>query len=172
MSPEIFKTDRLEVRHLVLSDIDNFIDLQSNPKVMHFVGSPAMSGQECEEDLQKLIRLYTEPGNGFRIWGVYFNAELIGTCALIQNEKGNEIGYRFREKFWKKGFGRELTAGLIDFVFTKLQLKDLWAEVDVENIGSVKIMDKFMKRIEKIWNETDNCWDYKYGLKKADYEKS
>lgn len=172
MSPEIFKTDRLEVRHLVLSDIDHFIDLQSNPKVMHFVGSPAMSGQECEEDLQKLIRLYTEPGNGFHIWGVYFNTELIGTCALIQNEKGNEIGYRFREKFWKKGFGSELTAGLIDFVFTKLQLKDLWAEVDVENIGSVKIMDKFMRRIEKVWNETDNCWDYKYDLKKADYEKS
>ena len=171
MNPNIFKTERLTIRNLILSDIDNFIDLQSNSKVMQFVGSPAMTVQECEDDLQKLIRLYTEPGNGFCVWGVYFNSEMIGTCAIIQNEDGNEIGYRFRERFWKQGFGNELTAGLVKFAFEDLNLKDLWAEADVSNLGSVKLLDRHMKRTEKVWNETDNCWDYKYQLSKEDYDK-
>ena len=171
MSPDLFKTDRLEIRNLTLSDIDNFIDLQSNPNVMQYVGSPAMSKDECEADLQKLIRKYTEPGNGFCIYGVYLSNEMIGTCAVIQEPTGNEIGYRLRERFWGKGFGDELTKGLIKYSFEELKLNAIWAEADVENKRSVKLLDKYMIRKGQVWNETDNCFDYKYELSKGDYEK-
>lgn len=172
MSPDIFVTERLKIRFLVLKDLNDFIDLQSNQNVMQYVGSPAMSADECEADLKRLIGLYTEPGNGFSVWGVYCQDELIGTCALIQNEKGNEIGYRLREKFWNQKFGSEITAGLLQYAFEHLNLESVWAEADVSNTASVKLLDKFMNRTDKVWNETDNCWDYKYLLTKAEYEKN
>lgn len=171
MNSSLFKTERLEIGNLVLADLDHFIDLQSNPNVMQFVGAPAMSKDECETDLNKVIGLYSDSKNGFCIWGVYLNQELVGTCAIIQQDDANEIGYRFREKFWRQGFGSELTEGLIRYAFDDLQLNDLWAEVDVSNTGSVKLLDKYMHRIDKVWNESDNCWDYKYELKKEEYEK-
>lgn len=171
MNSSLFKTERLEIRKLVLADLDHFIDLQSNPNVMQFVGAPAMSKDECEADLIKVISLYAKSEKGFCIWGVYLNEELVGTCAIIQQDNANEIGYRLREKFWKQGFGGELTEGLIKYAFDDLQLNDLWAEADVSNIGSVKLLEKYMNRIDKVWNESDGCWDYKYELKKKEYEK-
>lgn len=167
MKSNLFETERLSINLLSESDIDGFIDLQSNPNVMKFVGAPAMTVAECQADLKKVIGHYKDKSSGFCIWGVYLKKELIGTCAIISNKAGNEIGYRFREKFWGNGFGSELTKGLINYAFDILNMDALWAEVDVDNLASVKLLDKHMHRTDKVWNEHDNCWDYKYELTKT-----
>ena len=172
MGSELFQTERLKVNYLNYRDLPYFQDMQTNPEVMKFVGAPAMTNKECEVDLQKVISFYDKKNAYFNVWGVYLENEMIGTCAIIQNNEGNEIGYRFRQKFWARGFGKEITKGLLSYAFNKLNVGSVWAEVDISNLASVSILDQFLNRIDKQWNKSDNCWDYKYSLTKQEYENN
>ncbi len=162
----IFKTERLIIRLLKKSDIPDFHALQSNPNVMRFVGCKAMSLEENEKDLLHILSCYSTPKNTFWIFAITTNTKtFIGTCALVLNEE-YEIGYRFLEKYWGNGYGKEITKGLIAYSFTKKEINTLHAYVDSQNIGSVKILEMYFNFIEELWNEKEQCWERSYIIKK------
>ena len=110
----IFNTRRLEVHYLKQDQLTAFHDLQSNPNVMRFTGQGVLDFQENTLDLKKVIGHYSEENNGFWIWGIFLKGEheLIGTCAIVtHSDEENEIGYRFREKYWGNAYGIEITRG-------------------------------------------------------------
>ena len=173
MSTILIKSERLYGRELQISDLPSFIDLQSNTKVMRFVGKNPMSAKECEADLENIIRHY-KAQDGFRVWGFFQLADdqMVGTGAIISDNKGNEIGFRLREKFWGNGYGVEITQNLIKYGFEHLNLDNLFAEVDQKNIHSVKVLDKTISNKKAIWNEVFQSDDYYYDLSKSTYEKN
>lgn len=161
----IFETERLIIRQLTPNDLEGFHDMQGNPKVMRHVGGKAMSLEENQQDLQEVINAYTTPNNNFWVWAVVRkpDGELLGTCALIVNEeKEDEIGFRFREKFWGHGYGQEISSALIQYGLTKMQKKTIVAYVDKANLASVKILEKEMNFEKEFYNEQEKCVDRKY----------
>ncbi len=101
------------------------------------------------------------------VLGIYKrgNTELIGLCGLLTNDENDrELAYRFREKYWGKGFGSEITKGLINFCFSILNLDKITADVCVKNSGSVKIPEKFLNPIKDFYNQKDACMDRRYEL--------
>jgi len=72
------------------------------------------------------------------------NHEFIGWCGLKYIKEANEIdlGYRFKENYWGKGYGYESAKATIDYGFNNLKLKRIVATVLPENIASWKIMEK------------------------------
>ena len=81
---------------------------------------------------------------------------------LVNDEGHDEIGYRLREQYWRKGYGTEIAAGLIDYCFNELKFSMLTADVNTENVPSVKILEKFMKPVREFYNENDQCTDRRY----------
>jgi ribosomal-protein-alanine N-acetyltransferase len=162
----LYSTERLYVRLLKLSDLPEFTDLQTNPNVARYTMGKAQTPAECKADLEKVLNHY-QANDGFRVWAVCLKAsnELIGTVAIISTGDGNEIGYRFREKFWGNGYGLEATKGLIKYAFEKLNLPHLFAEVDERNPHSIAILDRTMKRVKSFWNEKDQTQDLLFELK-------
>lgn len=163
----IFETERLTVRRLVPADLNEFHEMQGNPKVMRHVGGKAMSLEENREDLQQVIDVYTAPGNDFWVWAVIRKADrrFLGTCALIVNDdKENEIGFRFQEKHWGQGYGREICRALLQYGLRKMELKSIVAYVDKENTASAKILEKEMNFETAFYNEQEKCVDRKYVL--------
>ena len=175
MQQAVFETDRLIAKELSKSNLSAFHDMQSSPNVMKYVGQKPMSEDESEANLDRLMDHYNNPESGFLVWGVFDKKsnELIGTAALIIEDDGQtaELGYRLREKFWRQGFGSEISAGLINHAFLSLKLEGIFAEVDQRNVASIHILDQTMKRIKAFWNEESSSDDYYYELNKADYEK-
>jgi RimJ/RimL family protein N-acetyltransferase len=55
---------------------------------------------------------------------------------------------------------------MITYCFTQLRLFTLTADVNIENRGSVKILEKFFDPIREFYNEDDNCTDRRYMLRK------
>jgi len=45
-----------------------------------------------------------------------------------------------------------------------LQLEKITADVNIENIASAKILNKFFKPVREFFNENDNCTDRRYEL--------
>ncbi|UKN01322.1 GNAT family N-acetyltransferase [Paracrocinitomix mangrovi] len=164
----VFSTERLIARQLIHSDFPDFYDLQSNPKVMLYTGQEAMGLGECERDFYSVINRYSEVENKFWVWAVCSKEsnELLGTAAILINQSGNEIGYRFREKHWGNGYGVEITKGLIDHAFSTLNLSSVYAEVDQRNAPSIKILDATMNKVKAFWNEESQTNDYYYELSK------
>ncbi|AQU79471.1 GNAT family N-acetyltransferase [Planococcus faecalis] len=67
-----------------------------------------------------------------------------------------EIGYGFLETFWCMGYGTEAVRGLIDWAFSTMTVKTVIAETDIDNIGSIGILEKV--GMEKTKNASDRIY--------------
>ena len=140
----IFETRRLIVRRLKISDLDAFHKMQSNPKVMQYVTGKVKSLGAHQKELIRLINFYEKEENDFWIYAVVRKSdnEFLGTVALIKDDEGNdELGYRFLEKYWRKGYGLEVCQGLIAYC-QSIKIPVLIGYVVDKNIGSSKILEK------------------------------
>ncbi len=138
----IFETERLLIRYLKYSDLNSFHTLQSNPKVMQYVDGEVKSLDAHRNELTKLINLYSQKKNDYWIYAIVrkFDASFVGTLAFVKDENNDdEIGIRFLEEYWRKGYGSEVCRELI-FVAKKNNIKKLVAYVFDQNIHSVKIL--------------------------------
>lgn len=163
----IFETQRLIVRKLIEIDGDDYFDMMGNPKVMNPLPRAAMSRRES--DAHFLKHLNATETSEIKVWAITnkVSATFIGICAFLKNNNNeDEIGYRLREQFWGIGFGTEIVKGLLDYGFKKLNLNLITADVNVANIASVKILEKFFKLREEFYNDEDTCWDRRYYLEK------
>ena len=168
----LFNTDRFIIRELLNSDIDGFADLQCNKRAMDMVPDKTMTLEEAKIDLDIRAKNYPRKVNDFDVWAVIDNQnnEFLGTCAIIYgSSKGVEIGYRLREKHWNKGVATEVAKGLIDYIFSETDHKTIIADVSKSNIGSVKVLQKFLTKVNEGYCEEYKTYDYNYELKKSDY---
>lgn len=145
MSTEvIFETQRLLVRKLVVSDLKPFHEMQSNPKVMQYADGEVKSLEAHEIELKGLIEFYEKENNDFWIYAIERKVEdeFIGTLAFVKDDqKEDEIGFRFLEKYWGFGYGFEICKGLI--LYSKsIQLPKLIGYAADANIASAKILKK------------------------------
>ena len=51
------------------------------------------------------------------------------------------IGYRFNPKYWGKGFATESLLAVVEFIFTKTEMKRLNANADVRNTASNRVLE-------------------------------
>jgi ribosomal-protein-alanine N-acetyltransferase len=168
---KIFETDRLIVRKLNETDSDDYYDMMGNPNVMSLVPRKIMSRKESDKHLKDFIDS-DQNQSDTKVWGIELKDgnKFIGLCAFLKNnEDEDEIGYRLREKFWRKGFGTEITKGLISFGFEKMEMKKITADVDTNNLNSVKILEKFMSSEKEFFNESDDCTDRRYKILKNNW---
>lgn len=152
----IFETERLIVRKLVREDLPAFHKLQSNPKVMQYADGEVQSFERHSHELDDLIHKYNLPNNDFWIYAVErkANACFAGTVALVKDKCDDEIGYRFLEEYWGRGFATEICEGLIAYCKT-IDIEKLIGYVIDINSASVKILERFhFKLIEKRVLET------------------
>ena len=140
----IYQTARLSIRKLKASDINPLHQMQGNENVMKYTDIPVKSYDEDVLDLQRVIDFYGKPNNNFWIWAVVRKEDnaFLGTIALIYEDKNKaEVGFRFIEKYWNKGYGFETLLGLIKYA-VRIGCKELLAVVYAKNIGSEIILRK------------------------------
>lgn len=140
----IFETETLIVRKLLVSDLDPYHEMQSNPKVMQYVTGEVQTKEEHLTELKGCIDLYAKKDNDFWIYAIDRKSDgaFVGTLALIKDEAGDdEIGYRFLEKYWGMGYGYDLCKGTIDYCRT-IKMPKLMGYVFDANIASAKILEK------------------------------
>lgn len=167
----IFQTNRLLIRKLTRTDKELFFELMGNPNVMNPIPRKTLSKPESDKRLEEFIRLEAFENN--KIWCLTAkgNSDLIGVCGFVESEGSFEMAYSLRETCWKNGFGGEIAKGLIEYGFEKLNLDKIIAEVNIENLYSLKILDGLMTPMHDTINTQDNCTDRYYELLKENWKK-
>jgi RimJ/RimL family protein N-acetyltransferase len=142
----ITNTERLIIREFVESDVDALFRILSQPEVMQFSLTGALSFEMSTPKMQSFIDSYQEYGYGK--WAVIYRqtGQLIGYCGIgveqIDGTIENELGYRFDPQFWGQGLATEAASACLKYAFSTLHLEYLLGIVEPENVASVRILEK------------------------------
>lgn len=145
----ILQTPRLILRELTLADATDFFELNLNPNVIKYTGDKSFhSVQEAENFL---INYKDYERNGYGRWAVILkeSGEFLGWCGLKSDGSETDIGFRFFEQHWNKGYATESATACIDYGFNQLGLNEIVGRARKENIASTKVLEKIGLKFEK-----------------------
>lgn len=166
-----FETERLLIRTLKKDDSDDYFDMMGNPNVMNPIPRDVMTREESNDHLENFLNTEHSMSDK-KVWAIELKSgnTFIGLCAFLKNDENeDEIGYRLREKYWRRGYGTEVTFGLLSYGFNQMKMDKITADVDTRNLNSVKILEKFMTAKKEFFNEADNCIDRRYEVNKNNW---
>ena len=141
----IFETPRLILRRFTEEDAPLILALNSKPEIVKYVHEPLL---ETEEQAKKIITdiILPQYKNNLGRWAVHTknNNEFIGWCGLKYRPELDEIdlGYRLMQKAWGKGFATEAAQYSLEHGFKKLNLKLITGRAHIENLASIKVLEK------------------------------
>jgi len=169
----IFETERLIIKRVEIGDKKYFAELFTDPRIIEPIPQKAFTESQITDRFNKSLNFELSNLSKFKCsCGIYEkgNPKMIGLALfLLNDDNGDELGYRFRADYWGKGYGSETTKGMLEFYFNVLNTEIVTADVNLANLASVKILDKFMTLVKEFFNERDNCTDRRYELKKKNW---
>ena len=140
----IIETDRLLLREFILDDAEKFYQLNLNPNVIKYTGNTAF---KSIEEAKLFLENYNDyKVNGYGRWAVINkdSNEFIGWCGLKYGELENEtdIGFRFFEEKWNKGYATESATACLKYGFEVLKSNRIIGRAMKENTTSIKVLEK------------------------------
>lgn len=148
---QILETDRLLLRELTIGDAQCFYELNLNPNVIKYTGDKAFATIAAAQRFLDNYKDYET--NGYGRWAVIdkSNGEFLGWCGLKYVKAINEtdIGFRFFEAYWNKGFATESAQACLNYGFEKLHLKTIVGRAMADNLASIKVLEKLGLKYEK-----------------------
>lgn len=147
------QTSSLNFRRVSKKDISNIHALHSLPETDRFntLGIP-----ETIQVTQKIIDDWCTKQNNMTPASYVFCLELVDTKQFIglialnigkPNYKTAELWYKIHPDHWRNGYATEALSCILHFAFIDLKLHRIEAGCAVENIASIKVLEKVgMKR--------------------------
>jgi ribosomal-protein-alanine N-acetyltransferase len=149
-------TKKVLVRAPRTDDLDQIVDLWTDPSVTRNIGGPREPAivlehfQEYAQDPEAFVRNEHE-----RWWSVIEQStrEFAGLCSLAEKEiEGHvesELGYFFLPRFWGRGLATEAAGLAVRHAFVDLQLDSLIAIVHPDNAASIAVALRLGMHLER-----------------------
>ncbi|MGD9487379.1 MAG: GNAT family N-acetyltransferase [Calditrichaceae bacterium] len=150
----IIETERLFLREFKSSDAEKMYELNSDPEVIKFTGDLPFKSIESAKEFIENYSDYKLQGYGR--WAVITkdSNEFIGWCGLKYNEENfTDIGFRFFQKIWNKGFATEAAKATLEYGFNILNLDEIIGRASTDNKPSIKVLEKLKMSFWKL----DTC---------------
>lgn len=156
---KILETPRLYLRELCPDDAEHFYRLNLNPNVIRYTGNTAFASVAQAREFLENYDDYQK--NGYGRWAVIEKASetFVGWCGLKYDEPTQEtdIGFRFFEDQWNKGFATESAGACIRYGFERLRLTTIIGRAMYANTASVRVLEKMgMQRIGEFDFDAEN----------------
>jgi ribosomal-protein-alanine N-acetyltransferase len=160
----IIETERFIIREILPIDAEGMFLLDSDPEVVKYVGHPPLSNIQQSVDVIVFIRKQYQT-NGIGRWAVILKADntFVGWAGLkLVTESTNhhinyyDLGYRFQQAHWGKGYATEVCRAIIDYAFQQMQLHEIFAITDVDNTASRHILEKLGFQFKEIFSFDDS----------------
>lgn len=164
----IIETERLILRQLLLSDAEAMFELDSNPNVHLYLGNtPVKSIDECLGYIGNIRNQYIKNGIGRFAVVLKETNEVIGWAGIkfITEPENNhvnfyDIGYRFIERHWRKGYGFESAKAWLDYGFNEMKIPIIYASAHIDNSGSNKILQKIGLKLKGKYIDDDLVYNW------------
>lgn len=184
---EVFlETERLTLRRFTRDDVENLVELDSDPEVMHFInGGRATPREEVENDILPAFFGYYERFAGYGFWAAVEKStgRFVGWFHLRPATGAPagelELGYRLRRSAWGTGYATEGARALIDSGFAEHGVQRVVASTMVVNVASRRVMEKaglkFVRIFHQPWPdhiEGEEEGDVEYALLRSEWQQA
>jgi RimJ/RimL family protein N-acetyltransferase len=142
----VVRTPRLALRRFRADDGDYLYRLDSDPRVMRYIGDGRVGTRaSVSKALARASKYYAlYPGLG--VWPAESRAsgKFIGWFCLkyIPNTVEVEVGYRLLPEAWSQGYATEGARALVDYGFAKLGLERIVGITHPDNLASQRVLQK------------------------------
>jgi len=150
-------SSRLVYRNITPDDSESLYIIRTNEVVMRYMDTHAMKSLSEAEKLVKSIRESFKSGTGIN-WGIEEKSSktllgYFGFWRIEENHCRGEVGYALHPDSWGKGYMQEAMKTLVRFGFKHLNLHSIEANVNPENINSMKLLEKIGFKKEAFFRE-------------------
>ena len=156
------------LRIMADQDVDDFFEYRKHPDVCRFQGFKPMNLEDCQKLVQDMnIGIDVSNGQWLQLAICTLNNnQMIGDCGYkIDKIKPHvaDIGYTISPKYQNQGLGTQAVKLLTKFLFEKLEILEIVANIDPRNVSSAKVLQKANFNIEIIkrlsyWDKYDEMW--------------
>jgi RimJ/RimL family protein N-acetyltransferase len=176
----LLETPRLILRTIQDEDLEAFLAYRSDPAVAQYQGwEMPYTREKAEHFIQEMQRAGpVAPGSWLQLAIQRKNtAEMIGDCAfqlLAEAPAQAEIAFTLASASQGYGYAVEAVTRLADYLFRELALYRLRASTDVENLASIRLLERIgMRReahfIQNYWARDHWASEYWYGLLRSEW---
>jgi [ribosomal protein S5]-alanine N-acetyltransferase len=147
-----FDTSRLLLREWTSKDAVFLFELNSDPLVIKYTGNGSFDNIEVA---RKFIEDYDQYKlNGYGRWLVTEKKTglPIGWCGL-KNQGFIDLGYRFLQSSWGKGYATEASLACLEKGFEHFKLPEIIGRVAIGNYASIRVLEKLGMQ----YAHTDTC---------------
>jgi [ribosomal protein S5]-alanine N-acetyltransferase len=137
-------SNRLIFKKVGEQDRLHYVPQVMTDNVMRYITGKGLSEKEAHERFDLALQ-FGRINPDFGIFSVWLKEapQYLGLARMKLDDDGSvEIGYNLLEEYWGKGYGFEIAKTLMDFLILKTEKRNIYALIEPENIGSVKIVEK------------------------------
>lgn len=142
----ILQSERIFFREFTTGDAALILTLNSDPEVVKYVHEEPITDPDTAlaNIINRIIPQYYTYGYGRWAAILKDRNEFIGWCGLKYRPERNEIdlGYRFLQNHWGKGYATESALATLKHGFEKLNIPAITAMAHIENTASLKVIEK------------------------------
>ena len=145
-------TKRLRLRRFAPDDVDTLHALDSDPRVMRYIGDGRTSCRdETQAAIDRILARYRDhPGQGVWHASRRDDGRFVGWVSLKHagDSPDIEIGYRLVHDAWGQGFATELARAMVVRGFEVLGLTRIIGVTHPDNLASQRVLRKIGMRDE------------------------
>jgi RimJ/RimL family protein N-acetyltransferase len=156
----MYTTERLVLRPITLDDVDAMLATRTLPEVVSFTYEPVWTRQYAEERIARWVELQQQDEVRFTRWMIEHRDTpgVIGDVFLHRDDElagTTELGYVIHPDFAGHGYGTEAAREVLRIGFEEWGVHRIYARVDEDNIGSVRVCQHLGMRQEGRLVEND-----------------
>jgi len=155
------ETTRLRLRYFQEEDAENLFAYLSCPTVNCFVPDAI----ETIEQALELIRKRRQSKDYIAVC-IKDSDELIGELFFIPEEDSYSVGWNFNADYHGQGYASESVRRFYDYLFHELNIRRIFAYVEVDNLPSQRLLERLGMRQEGCFKEFISFVNYPDGTPK------
>jgi ribosomal-protein-alanine N-acetyltransferase len=142
--PLPLETERLRLRLWTGDDAAVLWELNEDPEVLRYTGDENFESVAAMREFLLAYNQYTKYQMGRLVVELQQSGEVLGWCGLKYHAEEDfvDLGYRLFRKYWGQGYATEASQACLDYGFQELGLKRIIARAAVENLASIRVMQK------------------------------
>lgn len=150
MIKDSITTSRFILRPIELGDLSGMFELDNSSLVHTYLQDQIVTTlDQVVQVIEFIQNQYIE--NGIGRWAIIDKQtnEFIGWAGLkLVTEQTNghinfyDLGYRLIPKYWGKGIASEVSLQWVNYAFNQLDIQNLYAMADSNNIASCRVLEK------------------------------
>ena len=168
---EPLRTRSLLLDPLTRDDYRWLCTLYADPGIMRYIGSGVRTEETCHKTLDAALAQGERLGFGYWVVRERATSARVGGAMLMIRREGApvELGFLLARGAWGRGFASEASRAVLDHAFRALNVPEVQAFTDPENVASMAVLRKVGLHDDGLCTGPYGTTDRRFSIARAEW---